>query len=98
MDVPQAYVMFEVSQFDSYSYLFDKPTFISLDPAARPGNIPLAGMRIGVNGSEAEVGQAYRTLDTADHRLAVRTARASRCRHRHGDRPGEGPGARTSSS
>jgi len=65
VDVPQAYIMFEVSQLDSYGYLFDKPTFISLDPAARPGSIPLAGMRIGVNGSEAQVGQAYRTLDTA---------------------------------
>jgi hypothetical protein len=63
--MPQAYILFEVSQFDSYGYLFDKPAFISLDPAARPGNIPLAGMRIGVNGSETEVGQAYRTLDTA---------------------------------
>ena len=30
-NVPQAYVMFEASQFDSYGYLFSKPTFISLD-------------------------------------------------------------------
>jgi len=65
VDMPQAYILFEVSQFDSYGYLFDKPAFISLDPAARPGSIPLAGMRIGVNGTEVEVGQAYRTLDTA---------------------------------
>ena len=65
VDMPQAYILFEVSQFDSYSYLFDKPAFISLDPAARPGSIPLAGMRIGVNGTEVEIGQAYRTLDTA---------------------------------
>ena len=36
VDVPQAYILFEVSQFDSYGYLFDKPTFISLDPTARP--------------------------------------------------------------
>ena len=64
VNVPQAYIMFEVSQFDSYSYLFDKPTFISLDPAAKPGSIPIAGMRIGVNGAEAAIGQAYRTLDT----------------------------------
>jgi hypothetical protein len=64
VDVPQAYIMFEVSQFDSYSYLFDKPTFISLDPAARPGTIPIAGLRIGVNGTEPDVGQAYRTLNT----------------------------------
>ncbi len=64
VNVPQAYILFEVSQFDSYSYLFNQPTFISLDPAARPGSIPIAGMRIGVNGTEAPVGQAYRTLDT----------------------------------
>jgi hypothetical protein len=65
VDVPQAYILFEVSQFDSYGYLFNKPTFISLDPDATPGNIPIAGIRIGVNGAEAHVGQAYRTLDTA---------------------------------
>jgi hypothetical protein len=62
--VPQAYLMFEVSQFDSYSYLFDKPTFISLDPTAKPGSIPIAGLRIGINGTEAPVGQAYRSLNT----------------------------------
>jgi cytochrome c553 len=63
IDVPDGYVMFEVSQFDSYSYLFNAPVFISLDPDARPNGIPLKGMRIGVNGEEAAVGQAYRTLD-----------------------------------
>jgi hypothetical protein len=60
--VPQSYIMLEVSQYDSYSYLFTKPTFISLDPAARPGNIPLQGVRIGINGSEASAGQAYANL------------------------------------
>ncbi len=60
----QAYVMFEVSRYDSYSYLFTKPTFISLDPAAKPGSIVIKGMRIGVNGAEAKVGQAYAPLDT----------------------------------
>ena len=65
VNVPQAYILLEVSQFDSYSYLFNKPTFISLDAAAKPGNIPISGMRIGINGAEAGVGQAYRTLDTS---------------------------------
>jgi len=62
VDVPQAYILFEVSQFDSYSYLFDKPTFISLDrmPAGRH---PVRGLRIGMNGTELPVGQTYRTLD-----------------------------------
>jgi hypothetical protein len=64
VDVPEAYIMFQVSQFDSYSYLFEKPTFISLDPDATPGSIAIAGMRLGVNGEEVAVGQAYRTLDT----------------------------------
>jgi hypothetical protein len=64
IDVPQSYVMFEVSQFDSYGYLFNKPAFISLDADARPGSIVLQGMRIGENGAELHVGQAYRTLDT----------------------------------
>jgi hypothetical protein len=62
--VNQAYVMFEVSRYDSYSYLFNKPVFISLDPAAKPGSIAIKGMRIGINGAEAAVGQAYATLDT----------------------------------
>ncbi len=60
---PHEYVMFEVSQYDSYSYLFNKPTFISLDPAYRPGTIPIQGLRIGINGAEAQNGQAYANLD-----------------------------------
>lgn len=65
IDMPQAYVMFEATQFDTYSYLFNNPKFISLDAAAMPGSIRLKGMRIGVNGAEAQVGQAYRLLDTS---------------------------------
>jgi hypothetical protein len=63
IDVADAYIVFEVSQFDSYSYLFNAPFFISLDDTASPVNIPLAGMRIGINGREPEVGQAYGNLD-----------------------------------
>jgi hypothetical protein len=56
--------MLEASIYDSYSYLFSKPTFISLDPAVKPGSIVIKGMRIGINGAEARVGQAYARLDT----------------------------------
>jgi mono/diheme cytochrome c family protein len=63
VNVPKAYVLFEVSQFDSYAYLFDKPTFLSLDATARPGSIPLKGMRIGLNGAEPKAGQSYIPLD-----------------------------------
>ncbi|HHH42511.1 MAG TPA: LamG domain-containing protein [Gammaproteobacteria bacterium] len=58
-----SYIMFSVEQYDSYSYLFDKPTYINLDPNKTPGTIPLKGMSIGINGREASVGQAYRNLD-----------------------------------
>ena len=64
VNVPESYIMFEVSQFDSYSYLFYRPTFISLDANATPDGIPIQAMRIGINGKEATVGQAYRNLDS----------------------------------
>jgi hypothetical protein len=61
----EAYVMFTVSEYDSYSYLFTNPTFISLDPTVTPGNIPIAGIQIGVNGAIPSVGQAYLPLSTS---------------------------------
>jgi hypothetical protein len=64
VNVPKAYVMFEASQYDSSGYLFNNPKFISLDPTAMPGSIALKGMRIGINGAEPPVGQAYRLMDT----------------------------------
>lgn len=64
VNVAQSYIMFEAALYDSYSYLFSKPSFISLDPNARPDNIPIRGMRLGVNGTEYKVGQAYIPLNT----------------------------------
>ena len=63
--VPKAYIMLEASQLDSYAYLFSKPTFISLDPTADPGSIAIKGIRIGVNGTEAKVGQSYGPLSAS---------------------------------
>lgn len=63
-DVPKSYVMFEAAQYDSFGYLFTNPKFISLDASAKPGNLELKGMRIGVNGAEPQIGQAYRLLET----------------------------------
>jgi hypothetical protein len=62
VNLPQSYVVFEVSQYDNYSYMFRQPRFISLDNSVLPGAIPLEGMRIGINGKEAAVGQAYARL------------------------------------
>jgi hypothetical protein len=66
VNVPKSYIMFEVSQYDSFGYLFNKPTFISLESGAAPtSNIAIQGIRIGENGAELHVGQAYRTLNTS---------------------------------
>jgi len=61
---PDAYIVFVVSQFDSYSYLFRSPFFMLLDSTATPGSIPIKGIRIGINGREAPVGQAFKNVDT----------------------------------
>lgn len=61
--VNQAYIMLEGAQYDSYSYLFSKPTFISLDPNAKPGSVQIKGMRVGLNGAEPVAGQAWTRLD-----------------------------------
>ncbi len=63
-NVPQSYIMMTASVNDSYSYLFTNPTFISLDPTQTPNGIPISGIRIGINGAEAPVGQTYIPLST----------------------------------
>ena len=63
-NIVQSYVMLEVSQFDNFSYLFSEPIFVTLDSNANITDIPLKGMRIGINGREANVGQVYQNLDT----------------------------------
>lgn len=60
----QCFVYFVGSQFDTYSYLFTDPTFISLNPALSPSGTVIKGMRIGMNGKEPAVGQAFINLDT----------------------------------
>ena len=64
VDIDDAYIVFEVSQFDSYAYLFDTPFFTVLG-SETPTNIPVRGMRLGVNGREVSAGQAYANLDMA---------------------------------
>src|SRR6185312_384456 len=62
--VPQSYIKVTGSVLASYAYQFSAPTFISLNPNAAPANIPLKGMRIGVNGVELPTGQSYATVKT----------------------------------
>jgi len=63
VNIPKSYIMLTGSELDSYSYLFARPTFINLDPTQKPSNIPIAGIRIGLNGAEVGVGQAYIPLN-----------------------------------
>jgi len=64
-----AYILFEAQQFDTYSYLFDKPHFLTLD-GSTPPPVFMKGMRIAMNGHEAPVGQSYaniiQSLDLSD--------------------------------
>jgi hypothetical protein len=72
INTPQSYIMFTASQYDSYSYLFYRPTFINLNPAFTPTSpIQISGIRIGINGAEVPVDQAYIplsvTIDSSDY-------------------------------
>ncbi|WP_339616900.1 LamG domain-containing protein [uncultured Gilvimarinus sp.] len=63
INVTDAYVVFQVQQFDDYSYLFSEPFFTRLSDDPIP-TVPLEGIRIGVNGREAIVGQVFAALET----------------------------------
>jgi len=63
-----SYIWMQASQFDDHAYWFANPKLLILDPAGfDPANTPLAieGMRIGINGKEAPVGQGFLNLKAA---------------------------------
>ncbi len=61
---PNSFIVFEVQQFDDYGYLFANPFFTNLDGATINTDIPLKGIRIGINGEEASAGQVFANLST----------------------------------
>jgi hypothetical protein len=62
--VSYCYVYFEISQYDNYAYLFNKPYFISLNTdIADLNGLKIKGMHIGLNGKLSPVGQAYVNVD-----------------------------------
>lgn len=63
IDMAQSFVVLEVSQFDSFSYLFNEPFFINLNNDQGISDVPIKGMRIGVNGRESTAGQVFQNLD-----------------------------------
>lgn len=61
----RSYIWFEVAEYDDYSYLFSEPKFIDLSysqPTPSAVDFDFCGMRVGVNGKEATVGQAFINL------------------------------------
>lgn len=58
------FIVFEVQQLDDYGYQFAAPFFTVLGNGALTSPVPLKGIRIGVNGTEAQVGQVFANLDT----------------------------------
>jgi hypothetical protein len=63
-NINDSFVVFEAAQFDSYGYLFREPFFISLDGTAQPDGLDIRGLRVGLNGAEAHVGQGFANVDT----------------------------------
>lgn len=59
-----SYLVFEVQQFDDYGYLFANPFFTNLDGKTIDSDVALQGVRIGINGEEAPVGQVFANLNT----------------------------------
>jgi hypothetical protein len=53
------YVVYTVSQFDDASYLFEEPFFANINPSGSNVTFDVTGIRIGINGKLATVGQAY---------------------------------------
>lgn len=60
-----SYIKIQGEQFDTYSYLFNNPVYVNLGNPTPTINFPMKGLRIGINGKEAIVGQSFINL-TAD--------------------------------
>jgi hypothetical protein len=72
----RSYIWFEVAEYDDYSYLFSEPKYIDLDfqDATPPAvNFGFRGMRIGINGQEVGIGQAFARLGKSDDPTAPAT-------------------------
>lgn len=54
------YIQFEVSELDGYSYLFNKPVFLS----AAPSGFRVKNVQVAVNGQIPVAGQTWRNIDT----------------------------------
>jgi len=58
-----SYIKLQVEQFDTYSYLFNNPVYLNLGNPAPAIDFAIGGMRVGINGKEAIVGQSFINLE-----------------------------------
>lgn len=63
VDLSNTYILFEVSQYDNYSYLFSHASIVNLDNKTLVQDVILRRMRIGLNGKESPLGQAYVNME-----------------------------------
>ncbi|EWH09525.1 hypothetical protein DS2_11858 [Catenovulum agarivorans DS-2] len=63
IDLADSYIMFEVSQFDNYSYLFATPKLVNLSGASLTTDLNIQGLRLAINGRDTSVGQSFINLD-----------------------------------
>ncbi len=63
VELSNTYILFEVSQYDNYSYLFSNANIVNLDNKTFDEDLILQKMRIGLNGKESPLGQAYANMD-----------------------------------
>ncbi len=59
------YIVVEVSQYDSYGYLFNAPFLAALNDTIDLSDVPVKGMRIGLNAREVPVGQVFAKMNTS---------------------------------
>lgn len=64
VNLDNTFIVFEVSQFDNYSYLFNSPSIVNLDNNTLPESLAIAGIKLGLNGKENPQGQAFSSVDT----------------------------------
>lgn len=57
-----SFIKLQAEQFDDYSYLFNNPVYVNLSDILPTINFNIKGMRIGINGKEAIVGQSFINL------------------------------------
>jgi hypothetical protein len=64
VNLENTFIVFEVSQFDNYSYLFNSPSLVNLDNNPLPESLTISGIKLGLNGKESFQGQAFSNVET----------------------------------